>query len=123
MRALVLVVLLSGGAARAQVDADPWLGPDKALHFAASAGLAGVGYVGTAFLTDDVSWRLFGGAALSLTAGAVKELLDLAGLGTPSWKDFVWDVLGCATGLLTSWLIDRFVVTPLAQPRPAGASP
>ena len=91
-----------------------------ALFVLASFGLAGVGYGATAFLTDDVGWRLFGGATLALTAGAVKELLDLAGLGTPSWKDFVWDVLGAATGLLASWLVDHFIVTPLLQ-RPAGA--
>lgn len=121
MRALFVTVWLSGGAAFAQADPDPWLAPDKALHFAVSAGIAGVGYTGAAFFTDDVGVRLLVGGSLALGAGALKELLDLAGLGTPSWKDFVWDVLGAATGLLTSWLVDRFIVTPLTRPAPAPA--
>ena len=46
MRALFVTVWLAGGAAFAQADPDPWLAPDKALHFAVSAGIAGVGYSG-----------------------------------------------------------------------------
>lgn len=120
MRAILLTVVLASGVSVAQTDPDPWFAPDKALHFAASFGIASVGYTGAAFFTEDVGVRLLVGGGLAVTAGALKELLDLAGLGTPSWKDFVWDLLGAATGLLTSWLVDRFVVTPLLH-RPAGA--
>ena len=118
MRALVLTVLLGSSVTFAQADPDPWLAPDKALHFTLSATLAGAGYAGAAFLTEDVGLRLLAGGALAVTAGAAKELADLAGLGTPSWKDFTWDLLGTATGLLSAWLIDHFIVTPLLA-RPA----
>jgi putative lipoprotein len=116
VRVLVLCLTLSGATAFAQQrDPDPWLGPDKALHCSLSAAIAGVGYTGAAFLTDDVRLRLLAGGGLALVAGTVKELADLAGLGTPSWKDFTWDVIGTAAGLLTSWLLDHFVITPLQK--------
>ncbi len=113
MRALLVVVLLSSSAAFAQADPDPWLGRDKALHFGLSAGLASLGYAGAALLTGDEGVRLLVGGGLALTAGAAKELADLAGLGQPSWKDFTWDLIGTATGLLTTWLLDHFLVRPL----------
>lgn len=31
-------------------------------------------------------------------AGALKELLDKLGLGTPEWKDFVATIDGCLSG-------------------------
>lgn len=119
---LLLVLLLWAGSASAQVDPDPWLAPDKALHFSFSAGLAGLGYGGAALMTDDRGVRLAVGAGVALTAGIAKELADLAGLGRPSWKDLAWDVAGTGVGLLVSWLLDRFVFTPLLgehQPLPA----
>lgn len=112
VRALFLVTLLLGGHARA-ADPDPWLGPDKALHFGVSAAITGAAYGVTAAFTDDVRWRLGVATGVGLAAGIGKELLDLAGLGDPSWKDLTWDVFGVATGLVLSWLIDAFVVTPL----------
>lgn len=118
MRITVLMLVLWAGSARAQVDPDPWLGPDKALHCSVSAGLAGLGYTGAALFTQDRRLRLAIGAGVALTAGAAKELADLAGFGQPSWKDFTWDVIGTAAGLLVSWLFDRFVLTPLL-PRPS----
>ena len=119
MRITLLLLGLWAGSASAQVDPDPWLGPDKALHGSISAGLAGLGYGGAALLTEDRRLRLAIGAGLALTAGAAKELADLAGLGQPSWKDFTWDVIGTAAGLLISWLFDRFVFTPLFPPAPS----
>jgi putative lipoprotein len=84
----------------------PWIGGDKALHVAVSAGIAGAGYgLTTAFARD--RWKAFaigGGAALA--AGALKEGYDAAGHGDPSWKDFGWDVLGAAVGLAIAWGVD-----------------
>lgn len=118
MRALILLVAVWPMLGAAQQDPDPWFAPDKALHFSFSAGLAGLGYGGTALVTEDRAVRLVVGGSVALAAGLAKELLDLAGLGHPSWKDLAWDVAGTAVGLVLSWLIDRFVVTPLAQGRP-----
>ena len=118
MRAGLLLLLLWAGSAAAQTDPDPWLAPDKALHFSVSAGLAGLGYGGAALFTEDRRVRLAVGAGFALTLGIAKELADLAGLGRPSWKDLTWDVAGIAVGLLVSWLLDHFVFTPL-QPQPA----
>lgn len=123
MRALAAVLALGWAAgARAQAaDPDPWLGQDKALHFAASAGIAGTGY-GLAGLwqppPDEVHRLAIGGSA-GLAAGVAKELLDLAGLGMPSWRDLAWDVAGTAFGLALAWAVDRLVLRPLLL-RPAG---
>lgn len=111
--ALILLVLIPLGARAA--DPDPWLGPDKALHASVAGGLALGGYALSLAFTDDVGPRLAVGAGVSLGLGALKELIDLAGFGTPSWKDFAWDAVGCAVGLLTALLLDRLVLLPLAQ--------
>ncbi|WP_129352507.1 YfiM family protein [Sorangium cellulosum] len=85
-------------------DPDPWFGPDKALHFCASAALAGGGYALGALATEDVAGRLAAGAVLALGAGLAKEALDAAGAGTPSWRDLAWDALGASVGLgLSVW--------------------
>jgi uncharacterized protein YfiM (DUF2279 family) len=118
VRIVILLLALWPTLSGAQEDPDPWLAPDKALHFSFSAGLAGLaglGYGGAALVTEDRALRLVAGGAVALGAGIAKELLDLAGLGHPSWKDLVWDVAGTAVGLVLSWLLDRFVFTPLAR--------
>jgi putative lipoprotein len=109
---------VAAAAARAQApppDPDPWFGQDKALHFAVSAGIASGAY-GLAGLWQPSTegLRLVVGGSAALAAGAAKELFDLTtGLGTPSWKDFTWDVAGTAVGLAVAWAVDRFVVQPL----------
>lgn len=104
--------------ARAQgADPDPWFGPDKALHFGASAGLAVAGYTAGAFHWDDAPHRLAAGGALALGLGIGKELYDLAARGDPSLRDLTWDVLGTATGLLITWAVDWLFFRPAAQPR------
>ncbi|HEX8536043.1 MAG TPA: hypothetical protein VF664_01170 [Cystobacter sp.] len=86
---------------------DPWLSSDKAAHFALSAGLAGAGYAGGAYLFEAHEARWLTGAGLSLGVGVAKEFFD-AGRGSIfSWKDLTWDVLGAATGLTLSWAVER----------------
>jgi putative lipoprotein len=109
----LFLAVLWAGSADAQVDPDPWFAPDKALHCSVSAGIAGGGYGGAALFTEDRRLRIAIGAGLALTAGIGKELADLAGLGHPSWRDLAWDVAGTGIGLILSWLLDRFVITPL----------
>lgn len=118
--ALVLVLALPRVAhAQAVPDPDPWWGPDKALHFGLSAAISGAAYGFTAAFDERRPVRLAVGAGVGLLAGATKELLDLAGLGHPSWKDFTWDVIGTACGVLVAFLLDVFVFTPLLKPAPA----
>ena len=68
--------------------------------------IAGGGYGLGALGIEGVPGRLAVGAALALALGAAKEGLDAAGYGTPSWRDFAWDVTGTAFGLMFSFSID-----------------
>jgi putative lipoprotein len=104
-RNVIAVMLLSPALAHAE-EPDPFWGPDKALHFTASGAIAGGGYaVGTAMWAE--RWKAFAlGGAAAIGAGALKEGLDAAGLGDPSWKDFAWDVIGAACGLGVAFAID-----------------
>lgn len=103
----VAMVLSTAGAARAD---DPWWGRDKALHFGVSAVLT-IGGWGVSVPLFDEEWpRLVVGGSVALAAGIGKELYDLSGRGDPSWKDFTWDLIGIATGLLVSFGLDRWLV-------------
>lgn len=104
--AAVLVASSTPAHAQAKADPDPWFGPDKALHFSVSAAITGGSYGITSAFTDNLAARIAFGVGAGLLAGTGKELLDLAGLGTPSWKDFTWDVLGIAVGLGFAVTID-----------------
>jgi putative lipoprotein len=86
--------------------ADAWLGPDKALHFTASASLAAGGWGAGALLSEDVRVRALAGAGLALGAGAAKEAWDWATYGRPSARDMAWNAVGATTGLLLSWTVD-----------------
>lgn len=82
---------------------DPWFAKDKYLHLGASAAIATGGYALGAYLWGEPGPALATGAALALGAGVGKELLDLAGMGHPSWKDLAWDVAGTGAGLALAW--------------------
>jgi putative lipoprotein len=87
-------------------DEDPFWGTDKALHFAVAGSIAGATYGATTAFTDD-RWKAFAiGGGMAVGLGALKEGLDAAGLGDPSWKDFAWDVIGAAAGLGIAYAID-----------------
>jgi len=106
--AAALVAALVSRPALAQ-DQDPWFGPDKALHFGVSLGLAAGGYAASSPWLESRGGRALAGSAFSLTLGAGKELWDLAGHGDPSWRDFTWDVLGTAAGIALAVGIDALV--------------
>jgi putative lipoprotein len=106
--ALALALSLASRPAQAE-SPDPWFGPDKAAHFAVSAGLAAGGYAALSPWFGSRNERAFGGAAFSLTLGAGKELWDLTGRGDPSWRDFTWDVVGTAVGVALSVGVDALV--------------
>lgn len=111
--ALALAATLANTTARAQ--SDDWWARDKALHFGASATLAAGGYGAAALLSDCRTTRLVAGGALALGLGTAKEIADRYTGGDPSMKDFTWDVIGTATGLLVAWTVDRLLEGPIRK--------
>lgn len=104
------LALLLCAAAQAQVTApsqrDPWLGQDKALHYAASAAIAAGGYGAASLLTEPLWQRALLGLAAGAGAGAAKELWDLGAGGDPSLRDLVWDGAGALSGVLLAIAVD-----------------
>ena len=103
-----LCVLLACTRATAS-EADPWFGPDKALHFGFSVILAAGGYAAASPWLATKGERALAGGAFSLTLGASKELWDLGGHGDPSFRDFTWDVVGTVAGLALAVGVDVLV--------------
>ncbi len=104
-------------------DPDPFFGRDKALHFGFSAALAGGAYGASALAgLDGRGNRVAVGLAVALGAGYSKEILDAAGFGTPSLKDFAWDLIGTAVGLGVSIAID-YALSPAPAAKSGVPSP
>ncbi|HEY4103760.1 MAG TPA: hypothetical protein VGM44_07710 [Polyangiaceae bacterium] len=118
--AAALAAFLVAPRARAS-DADPWFGPDKALHFGLSAALAAGGYAISSVWLDTRTERAIAGGTFSLTLGAGKELWDLSGHGDPSWRDFTWDVIGTGVGLALAVAGDALLSSKRNQPVRASA--
>jgi uncharacterized protein YfiM (DUF2279 family) len=116
------LVLTATSVARAD-DADPWIARDKAFHFDVSAGIAAVAYAGSAAYLVDARWKALAiGGGVTIAIGGGKELLDLAGLGDPSWKDFAWDAIGTVAGLAIAWGVDM-LLGGVSSAHPALGSP
>ncbi len=114
---VAVCMMVAGGSSAARADTpspdpDPWFGADKALHFGAGAGLSAGGYAAGIIGLDNRWGALAIGSGLALTAGAAKEGLDAAGLGQPSWRDFVWTVVGTALGVGVSVTFDAALRGP-----------
>jgi putative lipoprotein len=111
----LLIAALTCASATAWAQDDPWFGDDKALHFSVSAAIAAGGY-GVSVPFTEARWQraLFGGS-LAIAAGAGKEAYDATGAGSPSYKDFTWDVIGAATGVGLALLIDWALAAPPAR--------
>jgi putative lipoprotein len=103
---LSLLLASETAAAQKAPDPDPWWGRDKALHFGLSAGITGGGYAIATQTTDDIGGRAALAASLGIGVGLGKEILDACGLGHPSWKDFLWDVIGTSAALTIAVSID-----------------
>ena len=113
-------VLLVPRAAAA--DEDDFWGRDKALHFGVSVALASGTYALSASFFEARYPPLLLGAGVSLGLGIGKELADLAGFGTPSWKDLAWDVIGTVTGLAVAYTLD-LAIRGVSREHPAFGSP
>jgi VanZ family protein len=82
--------------------ADIWNGTDKLNHFAVSASIAKltVSEYGTT-----------AGMMLALVPGALKELSDLGGSGTPSVRDMIANFVGAIAGAV---LPQQYMIAPIA---------
>ena len=94
------------------VRADDWVGPDKGLHFAASAGLSVLGHGLAIPLLESPLERATLGLVGALALGLAKEFVDGFGLASASLKDVTWNLGGALTGAILAWTIDTFLVTP-----------
>jgi putative lipoprotein len=107
---------------------DPWIARDKALHFDVSAGIAMATYAVSTYALDARWESLAVAGAFTLAVGAGKELLDMTGIGDPSWKDFTWDAVGTVAGLALAWSVDMLMGgvdaahPALGSPHPATAT-
>ncbi|WP_158627477.1 hypothetical protein [Corallococcus sp. AB038B] len=115
--ALAALVLLAVPASVRAASGDDWFGSDKPKHFAACAAATGVGYGAGAVLFDSPGARALTGVGLGLGVGLGKEVYDKARGKVFSVKDLAWDTAGTATGLLASFLVDRFITEVLLPPR------
>jgi putative lipoprotein len=117
LRVIALMTLIfAPRPARAEPARDPWWGPDKALHFGVSAGLAAGGYALGALVFEPPWQRALAGASLSLSAGIAKEVFDAAGSGDASFKDLAWDGLGTGVGIGAALLIDLALGSTNTEP-------
>jgi putative lipoprotein len=119
---VVLAIAFAAPSAAAADSSDPWIGRDKALHFDASAGIAMATYAVSTYELHARWESLAVAGAFTLAVGAGKELLDMTGLGDPSWKDFTWDAIGTVAGLALAWSVD-LLMGGVDAAHPALASP
>lgn len=118
--ATVLASVVTALPARADPPVDPFFGADKAKHFSVSAALAASAYGLSALAIDGKKNRAVLGATFSLGIGYSKEVLDAVGFGDPSWKDFVWDIIGTGVGVSLAVALDAaFSPSPAASSRTA----
>lgn len=116
--ALALATFVTALPAQADPPVDPFFGADKAKHFTISAALAASGYGLSALAIQGPKNRAVVGATFSIGIGYSKEVLDAVGFGTPSWKDFVWDVIGSGVGIGLAVALDA-AFSPAATVAPA----
>ncbi len=118
------------GIGLALTGSGDWDGPDKALHFGASAGIGAGAYFAGA-LVEPAPWRRLPLAfTASLAVGLAKEVHDATAGRSFSGPDLVFDALGAATGVLIAWFLEEaFPVAlgsirtkPSRPPRPASPS-
>ncbi|WP_394822016.1 YfiM family protein [Pendulispora albinea] len=112
----------SSARAEAASDPDPWFGRDKVLHFSVAALIASGTYTLAATQFEARYPPLLLGAGTTLVLGAAKEAYDGLGHGTPSWKDFTWDVIGAVVGLGVAWGLD-LVIRGISDEHPLFSAP
>ncbi len=105
-----VVSMVTFSPAMADIRQDSWVGMDKANHFGVSAPLGMFG-ASMASKSGDTADQVLFGTLIGALPGAMKEIYDIGHPGsTASLKDMTWNLLGAATGSMSSrW----FAVTPM----------
>jgi len=98
MLSLMLIFHLS--AAGDHPGGDSWIGVDKVKHFFMGAFVQSVSYSAIRLAGARHNESLWGATAVTAGVGLGKELWDRGGGGTPSAKDFAWDMLGAGAATL-----------------------
>ena len=92
---------------------ESWFGWDKAAHLGAGVALSTAGYAVGTYAFDSRWAGVALGTGSALAAAGLKEGLDAAGLGQPSYRDFVWSVVGTGLGIGLSVTFDFALRGPL----------
>jgi putative lipoprotein len=98
MMALFLVLQLH--APGDHPGGDSWFGADKVKHFFMGAFIQSVTYSATRATGAPHSTSLAVATGATVGVGLAKELWDAHSGGTPSARDFVWDVAGAGAATL-----------------------
>src|SRR5436305_7250807 len=88
----LMIIHMSG--TRGHTDGESWFGVDKVKHFFIGAFVQSVSYSAIRLAGARHNESLWGATALTAGAGLGKEVWDRRAGGTPSAKDFTWDMLG-----------------------------
>ena len=103
----MLALVVAGALVSAPLfDTRELSGADKVLHASATCGVTLAGYGVASMAELPLALRIGAGVGAGMAAGLAKEALDLAGLGTPSVGDLVFDALGVGVGIGLSLAID-----------------
>ncbi|MFH0954357.1 MAG: hypothetical protein V1873_08515 [Verrucomicrobiota bacterium] len=100
MIVLVPVLVLTGCATLGRPD-DPWLGRDKAYHFAIGAAVGAAVTAAAGHHGADDAEACAVAVAVTMSIGAGKEWVDRdVRKKFWSWKDLAWDLAGALAGSL-----------------------
>lgn len=98
MLSLLLVFHLSGPGDHPAGDS--WFGVDKVKHFFLGAFVQSVSYSAIRLTGVRHNESLLGATAVTAGVGLGKELWDRHVGGTPSARDFTWDMIGAGASTL-----------------------
>jgi hypothetical protein len=97
-----IVLLLSSIGVAQNSMADDITGIDKLSHFATSATISSI----TTRTHPGIT-----GIAIAIAPGIAKELSDMSGAGTPSFKDMAANLVGVLVGAI---IPHKYIITPIA---------
>ena len=104
----VLVFALWGGPAPTPAaPGDRWFGPDKLLHFTASAVIQSVAHTTLRSRGMRYGDASRGAAGMTAAVGIGKELWDRERHADFSLRDLAWDAIGAASGAVLMRQFDR----------------